>query len=364
VYPLYPQPPTQLYPFAFPGQFIGAWISFDPTAGSYTYDAGTGYALGYIWIPTLTDAVQIFVGDTATGSPIYTTGTGGAEGIPLPSGTLAVTLLSVDGTGAVMPVYLTSLTFDPIKTTVTAPAVASVTATAPLVSSGGANPNISLIAPLAVGYGGTGTASPSLVAGAGIAISGTWPNQTVGSTSSAGVTSVGANAPLSSSGGTTPIISLTGIVPVAQGGTGTASPSLVAGANVTITGAWPNQTVAAAAVTASQFMGTNGSFTLGELPLTMTLPTLPGSGSWVVEAWVNGIDFSSTGTAELAGGGAGVNWNGQANISNTPFPRFLIIGGTAIGGQTPSATVSSTGAVRLTPGQPSGLYSIRAWLVT
>ena len=33
-------------------------------------------------------------------------------------------------------------------------------------------------------------------------------------------------------------------LPIAQGGTGTASPGLVAGANVTITGAWPNQTVA------------------------------------------------------------------------------------------------------------------------
>lgn len=34
-------------------------------------------------------------------------------------------------------------------------------------------------------------------------------------------------------------------LPVAQGGTGTTTPSLVAGANVTITGTWPNQTVAA-----------------------------------------------------------------------------------------------------------------------
>ncbi len=36
---------------------------------------------------------------------------------------------------------------------------------------------------------------------------------------------------------------LTGQVPVANGGTGTATPALVAGANVTITGSWPNQTI-------------------------------------------------------------------------------------------------------------------------
>ena len=39
---------------------------------------------------------------------------------------------------------------------------------------------------------------------------------------------------------------VSGIVAIANGGTGTASPGLVAGSNVTITGTWPNQTVAAA----------------------------------------------------------------------------------------------------------------------
>jgi hypothetical protein len=39
---------------------------------------------------------------------------------------------------------------------------------------------------------------------------------------------------------------VTGLLPVANGGTGTATPALVAGANVTISGTWPNQTIAAA----------------------------------------------------------------------------------------------------------------------
>ena len=42
---------------------------------------------------------------------------------------------------------------------------------------------------------------------------------------------------------------VTGILPVANGGTGTASPGLVAGSNVTISGTWPNQTIAATAPT-------------------------------------------------------------------------------------------------------------------
>ena len=36
---------------------------------------------------------------------------------------------------------------------------------------------------------------------------------------------------------------VTGTLPVLNGGTGTGTPSLVAGSNVTVTGAWPNQTV-------------------------------------------------------------------------------------------------------------------------
>jgi hypothetical protein len=42
---------------------------------------------------------------------------------------------------------------------------------------------------------------------------------------------------------------VSGILPVANGGTATATPNLVAGANVTITGTWPNQTITAATST-------------------------------------------------------------------------------------------------------------------
>lgn len=63
-----------------------------------------------------------------------------------------------------------------------------------------------------------------------------------GSAVGGGVSSVSGSYPIGSSGGTNPVISL-GIVPVNYGGTGTATPSLVAGTNVTISGAWPNQTI-------------------------------------------------------------------------------------------------------------------------
>ena len=137
---------------------------------------------------------------------------------------------------------------------------------------------------LAVNHGGTGTTTPSIVAGTNVTVSGTWPNQTINATSSGSVTGVTATAPVVSSGGTAPVISMaaattsvngyltstdwntfnnklatngsaasltglplttgvTGLLPVLNGGTGTASPSLVQGTNVTITGTWPNQTI-------------------------------------------------------------------------------------------------------------------------
>ena len=154
---------------------------------------------------------------------------------------------------------------------------------------------------VAVANGGTGTATPSLVAGTNVTITGTFPNQTINSSGgAAGVTAVTATTPVVATGTTTPVISLatnygdtqnpyssktanhilaapngtagvptfraivgadiptlnqnttgtaanvTGIVPVANGGTGTATPSLVAGTNITITGSFPNQTITAA----------------------------------------------------------------------------------------------------------------------
>ena len=50
---------------------------------------------------------------------------------------------------------------------------------------------------------------------------------------------------------------VSGILPVANGGTATATPSLVAGSNITVTGAWPNQTIAAAG-------GGGGGITAGQ----------------------------------------------------------------------------------------------------
>ena len=155
---------------------------------------------------------------------------------------------------------------------------------------------------LPVVNGGTGTSTPAIVAGTNVTVSGTWPNQTINATGGGGSGTVTSASVVSANGlagtvanpTTTPAITLsttvtgvvkgngtalsaatagtdyvapggalgtpssgtatnltglplstgvTGTLPVANGGTGTASPALVAGTNVTITGSWPNQTI-------------------------------------------------------------------------------------------------------------------------
>ena len=308
--------------------------------------------------------------------------------------------------------------------------VTSVTASTPLASSGGNAPNISLTGIIPVANGGSGTATPSLVAGTNVTISGSWPNQTINASGGGGgsVTAVTASAPLSSSGGTAPDISIpkadastdgyldnadfsafaakqdalsagtgisiisntvtntapdqtvsltpgtgigvtgsypsftisntapssggtvqsvsgtgtvngitltgtvtntgnltlggtlsnvnlgsqvTGTLPIVNGGTGTTTPSLVAGSNVTITGSWPNQTIAASG-------GGGGSGTVN-------------SGTSTRLAY-----YASTGTAVSETTNMAIdNTNGRMNVGATGVPaaRVQTAAGTAANGQ-------------------------------
>jgi hypothetical protein len=154
---------------------------------------------------------------------------------------------------------------------------------------------------LPIADGGTGTASPALVAGTNVTISGTWPNQTINSSGGAsgfpitiGSTSIASSSTTTTIGGLTltsptftapalgtpasgvatnltglPLSSgVTGLLPITNGGTGTSSPALVAGTNITITGSWPNQTI-----NSSGSSGISG-LTTGYIPLAGSATTI------------------------------------------------------------------------------------------
>jgi len=130
---------------------------------------------------------------------------------------------------------------------------------------------------------------------------------------------VGGTTGLTTSGGpvtTAGVITLGGILGTANGGTGTSTPSLVAGTNVTITGTWPNQTInssgggggGSGTVTSVSVVSANGlAGTVANATTTpaITLSTsitglLKGNGT-AISAASSGTDYAP-GTSALATG--------------------------------------------------------------
>ena len=112
---------------------------------------------------------------------------------------------------------------------------------------------------------------------------------------------------------------VTGILPIANGGTATATPALVQGSGVTITGTWPNQTIAAT--------GSGGTVT----SVAATVPSLLSvSGSPITTSGT--LAFTYSGTAlPVANGGTGAPTLTANNVilgNGTSAPLFVAPGST------------------------------------
>jgi len=75
-----------------------------------------------------------------------------------------------------------------------------------------------------------------------------------------------------------------GLLPIANGGTGTSTPSLVQGENITITGSWPNQTITASATAATAFSAITGATNTAAAMVVGTGASLTAAGSGTIAA--------------------------------------------------------------------------------
>ena len=92
---------------------------------------------------------------------------------------------------------------------------------------------------------------------------------------------------------------VTGILPIANGGTGSTTANLTAGSGVSITGSWPNQTIAAT--------GSGGTIT----SVTASSPLASSGGATP--------NISFTGTLAVANGGTGNTTGAAASVATTNF---------------------------------------------
>ena len=154
-----------------------------------------------------------------------------------------------------------------------------------------------------------------------------------------------------------PVDEATGILPVANGGNGTATPSLVGGTNITVSGSWPNQTITATGSAAGDVTGPSSATdnavarfdnTTGKV-IQNSGVIINDSGEVTVGVWKGTevtVPYGGTGASTLTGILKG---NGQSAISAATAGTDYVAPGGALG--TPSSgTATNLTGLPLTTG--------------
>ena len=229
--------------YVAPGGALGT-----PSSGTATNLTGLPLTTGVTGVlPIANGGTNASTAATARGNILPSYAGNAGKVLAVNSGATDVEYVSVGGTG-----------------TVTDVSVVSANGLAGTVATSTSTPAITLSTTVTGVVKGNGTALSAATAGTDYVE----PGGALGTPSSGTATNL-TGLPLSTG--------VTGTLPVANGGTGTTTPALVAGTNVTITGTWPNQTINASS-TAQVYPGAG-------------IPNSTGS------AW--GTSYSTTGTGDV-----------------------------------------------------------------
>ena len=185
--------------------------------------------VGEVVSPDLADKIQV----------ISTMSTNGAVGIKDEGSSISTGVKNINFVGASVTATASGddVTVNVSAGTGTVTSVALSGGTTGLTVSGSpitTTGTITLAGTLAVANGGTGVTTSTGSGNNVLSTSPTLVTPLLG-TPTSGVATNLTGLPLTTG--------VTGLLPVANGGTGTATPSIVAGTNVTVSGTWPNQTV-------------------------------------------------------------------------------------------------------------------------
>ena len=144
---------------------------------------------------------------------------------------------------------------------------------------------------------------------------------------------------------------VTGLLPIANGGTATSTPALVAGTGVTISGTWPNQTINATGtggtVTSVAGTGTVNGISLSGTVTSSGSLTLGGTLSGVANAALTNSSVTVTAGSGMSGGGA-VALGSSITLTNAGVTSIVAGTGISISGATGAVTVSASGGAGFT----------------